>query len=152
LANQNNSSASAVYAGDVSVTDAWGGLKDNKDAVLVDVRTRAEWAFVGVPDLSAIGKDVALIEWQSFPSMELNGNFATELSAVLKNGALDADVPVYFLCRSGARSRSAAMAATQMGYQNSYNIAGGFEGDLDQNRHRSSVNGWRQQGLPWVQN
>lgn len=152
MANEDNISASAGYAGDVSVTDAWSGLKDNKDAVLVDVRTRAEWAFVGVPDLSTIGKDVVLIEWQSFPSMDLNQNFASELSTVLSGGQLDKDVPVFFLCRSGARSRSAAMAATQIGYRNSYNIAGGFEGDLDQSRHRSSVNGWRQQGLPWVQN
>ena len=140
------------YAGDVSVTDAWDGLKDNKDAVLVDVRTRAEWAFVGVPDLSEIGKDVVLIEWQAFPSMELNGNFSGELSAVLKNSGLYAEAPIYFLCRSGARSQSAAIAATQLGFRNSFNIAGGFEGDLDQNRHRSNVNGWRQNGLPWVQN
>ena len=152
LAEENNSAGTMGYAGDVSVTEAWDHLKTNADAVLVDVRTRAEWAFVGVPDLSEIGKDVALIEWQSFPSMERNGNFVSELSSVLADKGAGTDVPVYFLCRSGARSQSAAMAATQLGYRNSYNIAGGFEGDLNQNRHRSSVNGWRKKGLPWVQN
>ena len=61
------------------------------------------------------------------------------------------DAPVMFMCRSGARSHGAAIAATQAGYPNSFNVLEGFEGDKDSNGHRSSVGGWRKAGLPWVQ-
>lgn len=134
------------YAGDLSATEAWELLKSDPKARLIDVRTTAEWNFVGLPDLSPLGQEAALIEWQMFPTMQPNPQFVAAASA----GA-DKDAPVLFLCRSGARSRSAAIALTAAGFGRAYNIAGGFEGDLDDERHRGQRNGWKAAGLPWKQ-
>lgn len=135
------------YAGDVDVDEAWRMLKDDPSAVLVDVRTNAEWNYVGVPDLSELSKDVKLIEWQGFPATGVNPAFVPECTAAIP----DTEAPVLFLCRSGARSRSAAIAMTEAGYAHCFNVSGGFEGPHDSDRHRGSVDGWKARGLPWVQ-
>ena len=140
--------ASNDYAGDLSVQDAFALLKADPAAHLVDVRTQAEWNFVGLPDLSGLGREVTLIEWQMFPTMQVNPDFVAATTEAI--GA-NKDAPVLFLCRSGARSRSAAMALTAAGYTRAYNVAGGFEGDLDGTRHRGQKNGWKAAGLPWRQ-
>ena len=142
------SNPSTDYAGDLSADEAWTLLKGEPKAQLVDVRTQAEWNFVGLPDLSSVSRDVHLVEWQMFPTMQVNPAFvaATEAAA-----GVSKDTPVLFLCRSGARSRSAAIALAQAGYTRAYNIAGGFEGDLDAERHRGGKNGWKAAGLPWKQ-
>jgi rhodanese-related sulfurtransferase len=137
----------ANYAGDITPERAWQILVEDKSATLVDVRTKAEWSYVGVCDLGSIDKKPAFIEWQVFPTMAVNDGF---VDAVDHLGS-PKDVPLLFLCRSGARSRSAAIATTGKGYQACYNIAGGFEGDPDAERHRGHVNGWKAAGLPWVQ-
>ncbi len=137
------------YAGDVSSEEAWRVLSENPDAVLVDVRTRPEWSFVGLPDLGSLGKEPLLAEWQSFPAMAVNSSFAEEVGSAL--GDAHKKAPVLFLCRSGARSRAAAIAMTKVGFSEAYNIAGGFEGDLDETRHRGRRNGWKASGLPWTQ-
>ena len=137
----------AGYAGDVDVAEAWEGIRNNSGAVLVDVRTQAEWNFVGVPDLSSAGKQPVLVEWQVFPTMDVNASFVDAVAAA----APDKSAPIYFLCRSGARSKSAAMAMTQAGYAECYNISQGFEGPHDAERHRGSTDGWKARGLPWVQ-
>ena len=139
--------ASPDYAGDLSAQEAWDLLKNDPKAVLVDVRTQAEWNFVGLPDVSTLGREVALIEWQMFPTMQVNPRFKGEAAGAQG----DKDAPVLFLCRSGARSRNAAIALTQAGYTKAFNIAGGFEGDLDGARHRGAKNGWKASGLPWKQ-
>ncbi len=138
---------SAGYAGDVDVVATWEELRRNPDARMVDVRTRAEWTFVGIPDLAEAGKEVELVEWQSFPTMEENGAFIEEVSARIA----DKSSPVYLLCRSGARSRSAAMALTAAGYETCFNVSGGFEGPHDGKKHRGTTEGWKAQDLPWVQ-
>lgn len=137
----------ADYAGDVSPEKAWQGLGAESGAVLVDVRTRPEWQFVGLPDLSPLGKQVAAVSWQVYPAMERNPQFEEAVRSV----APSPDVPVYFLCRSGVRSRAAAIAMTAAGYGRCYNVAGGFEGGLDETRHRGAREGWKASGLPWVQ-
>ena len=142
------SNPSADYAGDLSAEDAWTLLKSDPKATLVDVRTRAEWNFVGLPDLSEVGRDVALVEWQMFPAMQVNPGFVADTAAA---AGPDKTAPVLFRCRSGARSRSAAIALPQAGYTKAYNVAGGFEGDLDGERHRGTRNGWKAAGLPWKQ-
>jgi rhodanese-related sulfurtransferase len=140
------------YAGDVSVEVAWDLLKSEAGSVLVDVRTQAEWAFVGEPDLSQLNKQVVCIEWQSLPTMARNEAFAEQLTNALQRLNATANTSILFLCRSGARSRSAAMLATDLGQLKCFNVEGGFEGDVDQEGHRSSVNGWRYAALPWHQN
>jgi rhodanese-related sulfurtransferase len=136
------------YAGDLSADEAWALLKSDPKARLVDVRTSAEWNFVGLPDLAGLDREVALVEWQMFPTMQVNPSF---VPAVEQDGRADKNAPVLFLCRSGARSRSAAIALTRAGYTKAYNVAGGFEGDLDGERHRGQRNGWKAAGLPWKQ-
>lgn len=138
-----------MYAGDINPTEAWAILEREKDARLVDVRTRAEWSFVGVPDLTPISQVPVLVEWQTFPDMACDPDFGTTLLS--QAGSIGSDQALLFLCRSGARSRSAAVAMTQQGFTRCYNIADGFEGPMDDNRHRGGVAGWKADGLPWVQ-
>lgn len=139
------------YAGDLTPEQAWELLRDNTDAVLVDVRTDAEWKYVGVPDVSSLGKRVALIEWVSHPTGARNDNFVDQLKEAGISPADSADTrPVIFLCRSGQRSIGAAEAATAAGIGPSYNVLDGFEGALDADGHRGAA-GWRALGLPWRQ-
>lgn len=141
----------STYAGDVSCIDAWDTLNGDRPTFLIDVRTKAEWAFVGVPVLSEMGTEPLLVEWQSFPTMERDSGFAETLSKALAARGADTDAHLLFLCRSGARSQSAASAMTEHGYRNCFNVTGGFEGPPDQEGHRGRVGGWKASGLPWVQ-
>jgi rhodanese-related sulfurtransferase len=140
-------SSSPDYAGDISAAEAWDKLKANPDAQLVDVRTVAEWNFVGLPDLSPLGRDVHCVEWQQFPTGAPNPGFLADALGNLP----DKSAPVLLLCRSGARSRAAAITLTRAGYAQAFNVAGGFEGDVDQEGHRGNRNGWKAAGLPWRQ-
>jgi rhodanese-related sulfurtransferase len=134
------------YAGDITPEEAWHLLTGTAEAVLVDVRTDAEWRFVGVPDLSSLQRDVVFIEWNRTDGTR-NESFVEELK---KSGVAPGDRPVVFLCRSGNRSISAAEAATEAGIAPSYNVLDGFEGNLDENHHRGRT-GWKAVGLPWKQ-
>lgn len=140
-------SAATGYAGDVTPTVAWKILSEHKDAVLIDVRTRPEWNFVGLPDLTALDRKPALIEWQIFPSMQPNPEFVAALSSALT----DKSAPLLFLCRSGARSAAAAKAMTAAGYSRCLNVADGFEGPLNAQAKRGVAGGWKAAGLPWRQ-
>jgi rhodanese-related sulfurtransferase len=139
--------SSLDYAGEVSAAEAWQRLQADPRAQLLDVRTVAEWNFVGLADLSSLGRRVHCIEWQSFPTGTRNPAFVAEASQALG----DKDAPVLVMCRSGARSRAAAIALTQAGYGQAINIADGFEGDPDEDGHRGNRNGWKQADLPWRQ-
>ena len=139
------------YAGDLTPEQAWELLRENPDAVLVDVRTDAEWKYVGVPDVSSLGKQVALIEWVSHPTGACNDNFVDQLEeAGITADSSGSERPVIFLCRSGQRSIGAAESATAVGIGPSYNVLDGFEGALGADGHRGVV-GWRAIGLPWRQ-
>lgn len=140
-----------AYAGDIPPAEAWRLLSDSGPAQLVDVRTRPEWSFVGLPELSGLGKAPLLIEWQVYPEMAVDDAFVDRLSAALDGAGASREDPVLFLCRSGVRSRSAAIAATAAGWQRCLNVAGGFEGPLDPNGHRGQRDGWKAAGLPWKQ-
>jgi len=137
----------ADYAGDLSPRESWRLLGEDPRAVLIDVRTQPEWAFVGLPDLGSLGKNILPLSWQVFPAMTVNPDFVGALRAA----GLTEDQPLLFLCRSGARSASAARVAKAHGYEASFNIAGGFEGDANREHHRGGVNGWKSENLPWVQ-
>ena len=140
-------SPASGYTGDVAPATAFKILSDNKDAVLIDVRTRPEWNFVGLPELSSIGKKPALLEWQVFPTMQPNPEFVTALSGAVA----DKETPLLFLCRSGARSAAAAKAITAAGYRTCLKISDGFEVPLDAQAKRGSAGGWKAAGLPWRQ-
>lgn len=136
---------------DVPVKDTWARLVADPNAVLIDVRTRAEWAFVGLPDLSSLGRKAVLVEWQSFPDNRINAAFVDVLVEQLDVLGVDADTELFFICRSGGRSLMAAKAMAARGFRHCHNVAEGFEGPLDQNRRRGRVAGWKAEGLPWMQ-
>jgi rhodanese-related sulfurtransferase len=138
---------------EVSPVEAWRDLNDNTDALLVDVRTQAEWAFVGGVDLSQAAASALYVEWARLPAMTPNPDFArTVADAVAAHGA----ARVYFLCRSGGRSGSAAAMMAQVFSEQGrtvdcVNVAEGFEGDLDAEGRRGRTGGWKARGLPWRQ-
>ena len=115
------------YAGDIDAAEAWARLRDDPAAVLVDVRTDDEWELLGTPDLSAIGKAPLFISWQVLPDMAHNKDFLPEF----ESAGIGRDVPILLLCRSGQRSRDAAVALTVAGYRGCYNVAGGLAGSGD---------------------
>ena len=135
------------YAGDVDVSETWRILEENPDAVLIDVRTVAEWVYVGLPDLETLAKSVVCVQWNVWPNMDVNPEFVAHVEAE----GVTRDRPLLLICRSGVRSLSAAVALTAKGFGPCYNVAGGFEGDLDESKHRGVKNGWKVTGLPWRQ-
>jgi len=128
------------YQGALLPAEAYELLQKAPGAKLVDVRTRAEWDFVG-----RIPSSVE-IEWQSYPGGNPNPHFLDQLEHQVDKEAL-----VMLICRSGARSHSAAAAAMARGYTQVYNVLEGFQGDKDPQSHRDTVGGWRAAGLPWYQ-
>jgi rhodanese-related sulfurtransferase len=127
-----------AYAGALLPVEAQALMQAG--AKLVDVRTKPELLYVGrIPGAVAL-------EWQTYPGNRPNPEFLGELAA-----AVPKTQPVMFLCRSGARSHSAAEAATREGWRECYNVLEGFEGDKDAEQHRGSMGGWRKAGLPWIQ-
>ena len=127
----------------LNLDDAWRMLNDDQKAVLVDVRSTAEWNLVGIPDLSGLPNELRTVEWTSYPTGSANPDFVDQATT-----GLDPDQPILLLCRSGARSQAAAQALQANGYANVHNIAPGFEGPLDGQRHRHG--GWKDK-LPWIQ-
>jgi rhodanese-related sulfurtransferase len=140
-----------VHIPAVSVEDTWTRLKSDTRAVLIDVRTIAEWAYVGLPDLSVIGKRPVLVEWQGFPDDRLNTAFVERVIEAINPLGADRESELFFICRSGQRSLKAAQAMAAAGYTRCRNVADGFEGPLDANRHRGQAVGWKAKGLPWAQ-
>jgi len=131
------------YAGDLSPQEAWAKLEDG--AILVDVRTEGEWAHIGIPDTAAAGErrnDPLFIQWNLAGGIP-NSQFVEQLKQRAPGGG---GTELVFLCRSGARSVAAALAATEAGFT-SYNVLEGFEGEPDRHGERT-VNGWRNRGLP----
>ena len=127
------------YAGIVEPKDAWT-LFEAGDAIIVDVRSAEERKFVGhVPGTLHVA-------WATGTALTRNPRFVRELEA--KTGK---DKTVLLLCRSGKRSALAAEAATKSGLSNVFNIGEGFEGEINEHQQRGTLGGWRQQGLPWVQ-
>lgn len=135
------------YAGEITPAEAWERLASSGDVKLVDVRTQAEWVYVGIPDLASLEKQPVLVSWQVFPTMTKNEAFAEQLAAQ----GIGKDDTVLFLCRSGVRSKAAAELMTSLGYAQCWNITDGFEGPLDGTRHRGGQAGWKASGLPWLQ-
>jgi rhodanese-related sulfurtransferase len=128
------------YEGALTPAEAHQLLRDNPKAVLIDVRSRAEWDFVGrVPG-------AVEIEWKTYPGMKPNEGFLEQLQ-----GRVPKDAVAMFMCRSGARSHDTATVAQRAGYDLAFNVLEGFEGDRDPQGHRNSVGGWRAANLPWTQ-
>jgi len=128
------------YSGALTPAEAYEVWRGVPGAQLIDVRTRAEWDYVGrIPG-------AVELELLTYPGNQRNTAFVAELE-----GKADKAAPVLFICRSAGRSHHAAMLAAQAGYSASYNVLEGFEGDRDMNGHRNTTGGWRVAGLPWTQ-
>ena len=128
------------YAGALTPKEAHEIWQLAPGAKIVDVRTRAEWDWVGrVPGAIEI-------EWNQYPGGVRNPNFVAQLKR-----QVDPESLVMFICRSGVRSIGAAALATEAGYNSCFNVLEGFEGDKDANGHRNNIGGWRRAGLPWSQ-
>jgi rhodanese-related sulfurtransferase len=140
LAQARGKALGRPYQGELTPQEASDLLQLAPGAKIVDVRTRAEWDWVG-----RVAGAVE-IEWNQYPGGVRNPNFMAELKR-----QVDPEAVVMFLCRSGVRSVAAASAATEAGYNSCYNILEGFEGDKDANGHRNTIGGWRKAGLPWIQ-
>jgi len=129
--------------------EAWQLLQDEPRAVLVDVRSDMEFLFVGHP-VGAIH-----IPWIDYPDWNLNPNFVTEIRKLVLGGVchevVESSAPILLICRSGKRSLEAGNLLIKEGFCEVYNIAEGFEGDLDEHHHRGTTGGWRFHGLPWEQ-
>jgi len=136
-----------IMVENVSAKQSFAALLEDERAQLVDVRTDAEWQYVGIPDLRPTGKRAVLISWQYFPSGNINRQFVEEL----RDAGLSPDATLYFICRSGVRSLAAAEAAEAAGFRQCFNVAEGFEGHPDAQGHRGTVGGWKADGLPWRQ-
>ena len=107
--------------------------------------------FVGVPDLSSLGRELLLIEWQRFPGNWIAEDFSERLGTALAARGVDKGDEIFFICRSGGRSRRAAEVMAAAGYRRCRNVAEGFEGPIDARRHRSQIAGWKFAGLAWAQ-
>lgn len=139
------------YAGDVRPANAFSSLANEAKSALVDVRTKAEWAYVGVASLDSVGKTPIFVEWQGYASMAVDGQFVERLERKLEEAAIEPPDSLFFLCRSGVRSKSAAIAMTEAGWLRCFNVTGGFEGPCDSHGHRGVIEGWKANGLPWIQ-
>lgn len=135
----------------IDVKEVWERLKSDPGSQMVDVRTQAEWAFVGMPDLSSLGKQLLCVEWQQFPGAQPNQSFTSQVETGLSELSAGQDTELFFICRSGQRSLLSAEALAAAGYRACHNVAGGFEGPLDTDGHRGRVAGWKAAGLPWLQ-
>ena len=119
----------------------WAEIEQKPEAVLLDVRDRVEFAFVGHPTCAVN------IPWKDAPDWKPNPNFVDEARQRIPGQ----DTPIYLMCRSGQRSLDAAKALAAAGYSDLTNVEEGFEGPLDEHKHRGTLGGWRFHRLPWVQ-
>ncbi|HHC72842.1 MAG TPA: rhodanese-like domain-containing protein [Thiotrichales bacterium] len=131
--------------------EAYQMLEENPRAVLVDIRSSMEFLFVGHP-VGAVH-----IPWIDEPDWDVNPDFVTDIRKLLLGGAIcDREeglecAPVILICRSGKRSLKAGQALLEAGMKDIYHVESGFEGDLNEHHQRSTINGWRFEGLPWEQ-
>ena len=131
----------------ISSRECFEKLSIEVNSQLIDVRTKPEWIYVGVPDLSSINKKVIFVSWQVYPEMEANKFFENQ---ILESN-IKKDNNLYFICRSGNRSNNAAEFLASRGFSNCFNVIDGFEGKLDHEHQRALIDGWQFNNLPWKQ-
>jgi rhodanese-related sulfurtransferase len=128
---------------------AWQMLQDDPRAVLVDIRSTMEYLFVGHP------KGAVHVAWIDEPEWTVNPHFVTDIRKLLLGGASCTEdhrcAPIILICRSGKRSLDAGRTLLDAGFGQVYHVHEGFEGELDEEHHRSTRGGWRFRGLPWEQ-
>ena len=129
---------------EISTNKSYKMLQNNKNAILIDVRTSEEFSAYGVADLNSIGKEPLLLPWRTLPDMSIDGSFFTKLTNNLQNKNLDLElgkIELIFICAGGVRSREAATLLSEQENYKCYNVTEGFEG----NQNKS----WKAENLPW---
>ena len=131
----------------VSSFECFNKLSEIYNSYLIDVRTKPEWEFIGIPDLSSLNKKTIFISWHMYPEMKINSLFENQIteSNLKKNDNL------FLICRSGSRSSDAAEFLASRGFSNCFNVEDGFEGEIGPHHQRSTINGWKYYKLPWKQ-
>jgi rhodanese-related sulfurtransferase len=132
----------------ITPKEAWDIMAHQPQSVLIDVRSSMEYLFVGH------AKGAISIPWIDEPDWVVDPHFASHIRQLMLGGARcteDGCVPVLLICRSGKRSLEAGNLLVKEGFKDVYNIEGGFEGPLDEKHQRSTISGWRFDGLPWEQ-
>ena len=131
----------------ITSIECFNKLSEISNSYLIDIRTKPEWEFIGVPDLSSLNKKTIFISWHMYPEMKINSLFENQIteSNIKKNDNL------FLICRSGSRSSDAAEFLTYHGFTNCFNVKDGFEGEIGPNHQRSTINGWKYCKLPWKQ-
>ena len=121
-------------------------LQNNPQTLFVDVRSKAEYKYVGYPENSI------LIPWIDDPDWEPNPKaFSDLVMQELDSRKNLLNTEIILICRSGYRSNEALKCLENKGFTQVSHVASGFEGDLDENDHRGNLNGWRHDGMPWSQ-
>ena len=139
LAQKRGAENGLPYAGAMTPREAFDCLQENPEVVLVDVRSQAELELVGrIPN-------ALNIEWAFYPGMVKNEDFAKQLAE-----KVDKNLTLILMCRTGGRSHNAAVVAQQLGFANAYNMLEGFEGEANELKQRTMINGWKCAGLPWA--
>jgi len=133
----------------VSAKEAHKITEDNPKALMIDVRSHMEFLFIGHPT-GAIN-----IAWIDEPDWTVNPRFIAEIRQTILGGTSHIDnvesAPLLLICRSGKRSLEAGNLLVTSGFHNVYNVEEGFEGELNNEHKRSTLAGWRYDGLPWEQ-
>ena len=131
----------------VTSIECFNKLSEIFNSYLIDIRTKPEWEFIGVPDLSSLNKKTIFISWCVYPEMKINSLFENQIteSNIKKNDN------IFLICRSGNRSFDAAELLTSRGFTNCFNVKDGFEGEIGHYHQRSTINGWKYCKLPWKQ-
>ena len=128
----------------LSPKEAYQFLQEHPNAIFIHIRSHMEHLFIGHP----VGS--IHIPWIDEPDWKVNPHFVTLVRQAMLGGATGA-APVVLICRSGVRSLEAGKVLIGAGVKEVYNVAEGFEGQLDDKHHRSTLAGWRFHGLPWEQ-
>ncbi len=139
--------AGKLVIDEVTPPQAWKILNSEEPSVLLDVRSKVEFDYVGHPS-GAIN-----VPWQEAPDWEVDPEFVEKVRARLQSAGKGnpEEQTILTLCRSGKRSMDAGIRLAQSGFKKVINIAEGFEGDLDEKKHRGNINGWQFYKLPWEQ-
>ncbi len=135
--------------GELSPQQTWELLQKDPRALLVDIRSNMEFLFVGHPT------GAVHIPWIDEPDWDINPHFVTDIRKLILGGLSHDEshrsAPIILICRSGKRSLEAGARLLEAGFDEIYHVDEGFEGDLDEHHHRSTIGGWRFEGLPWEQ-
>jgi len=139
----------AIKLTHITPQEAWELIQKEPSVAFIDVRSDMEFLFIGHP------QGAVNIPWIDEPDFVINPNFERDVRKLILGGVIQsnehASAPVLLICRSGNRSAEAGSLLIKHGFKHVYNIEHGFEGELDDDHHRSTLSGWRFEKLPWAQ-